>query len=58
MTLKFPVANDATSAESNFGKLEKHVENPLTEEITMKRSHSSGGYYVLFCTDLIYSRNV
>lgn len=49
-----PVTNEATSAESNVVKIEKHEENPVTVDITMKRSHSPGEY-VLFC-DLIYSR--
>lgn len=52
MPLKPPVANEATSAESNVVKLEKHEENPVTEDITMKRSHSPGGYNVLFCSSV------
>ena len=56
MPLKLPVANEAASVESNVVKLEKNEENPVTEDIAMKRSHSPGGY--CFILQLIYSSNV
>ena len=36
------VANESTSAESNVVKLEELEENPVTEEITLRRSSTSG----------------
>ena len=44
------VANEATSAESDVGTLAEHEETPVTEDITLERSHSSGECYLLFCS--------
>ena len=42
------IANEVTWAEDNIVALEKHDENPLAEDVSIKRSNPSGGYNVLF----------
>ena len=36
-----PLTNESTSAERNVVKLEEFEENPVTEEITLRRSSAS-----------------
>jgi len=53
MPLYLPIENETTSVESDVVKVQKRGEIPVTEDLTMKGSHSPGEYYVLFCNFFI-----
>ncbi len=51
MSLDLPTkANEVTSVDGDIVKLETCEENPLAEDVTMKRGNPSGVYNVLFCS--------
>ena len=45
ISLHLPVANEASSAESNVVKLEGLEESPVIEDMAMKKSSTIGDYH-------------